>query len=383
MRGRLWLNGEFHSGWLSWKGGKIVRVARGSPPRRLASSIEDLGNARIAPGFVDTLCHGFCGHSAPFATVEELLEMAHSLAKEGVTSVLSGFYPISNAQLRVARERWSKLRQHGRRSADSRGTARLEGWHLEGPFLGKEMAGALPQGELRRPTKRAVRDIFKAVGGYLRMMTLDPCLPGALELVVALQSQGCIPSFGHTQAGYSTCSQILARAGGSIGMTHLGNRMLPLQARELGPIGLAMEGKIPWVGVIPDGNHVCPETLKLWANTPRLMKQIMFQSDNLSHAGTPVKSFKAGGLLLSRKGSAAKRPDGGLGGTMDALPRLLFARLKDGSLNWAQIIQGGCIRPGEMFGNRGVFLKGKLADLVALGPTGKILSTWVGGVKTS
>ena len=381
LKAHLWIGGRFSRGWLLWRGGRLCRVGHGNPPRTLAGNLEDLGSTRIIPGFVDTLCHGFAGVGAPTASCEQLVQMARALAAEGVTSVYSGFYPLDNRRLRAAAARWNQFRSLGRGSAALRGGARLEGWHLEGPFISAEMSGALPSTNLRTPRPKSIASLLQACGGHLQMMTLGPELSGARELADCLLKSGGIPSIGHTLADHSICADFARHCSGRLAITHLGNRMLPLSARELGPIGLAMNGAVPFVGVIPDGNHVAGKTLKLWANTTALNGKLMFQSDNLSHAGTAAASFQAGGLNLVRDGSAARRPDGGLAGTLDSLSRMLAARIKDGTISLAQAVRGGCEVPGNIFGDRGVIAEGKLADLVALDAANQVIRTWVGGVE--
>ncbi|MCX8229164.1 MAG: hypothetical protein OTJ44_04345 [Planctomycetota bacterium] len=369
--GNLWLEGEFQQGFLTWERGHFARVKKGLPPKRLASSLLDVRPLRIIPGFVDTLCHGYAGVGAPSGSPDELLQMARSLAQAGVTSALMGFYPSDLAQVRKAAKHWNAWRTFRQRGA------RVDGWHMEGPFLPKIMAGALPPKDLRNPSARAVQALMRASGGWLKMCTMAPELAGARSAARTFLKEGVIPSIGHTQATWGDCERIAIEGG--ISVTHCGNRMLPMTAREPGPMGWAMAGHALAVGVIPDGEHVSCSVLKLWANHSAMQASLMFQSDNLSHAGMPAKSFVAGGKRLHRVGSAARDTKGNLGGTLDALPSLLADRIADGTLTWAQVIRAGAEVPGEILGKRGKIQVGMYADCVVMNAEGKPVSTWVGG----
>ena len=86
IHARIWLAGRFRPGWVAWEGGKLVAVKEGKPPRG-AGGIVDLGDARVAPGFVDTLLHGFGGHDVGEASAHELHLMTQALASAGVTDL--------------------------------------------------------------------------------------------------------------------------------------------------------------------------------------------------------------------------------------------------------------------------------------------------------
>ncbi len=371
IQAQLWNGRRFASGWMLWRGGKIAQLGFSSPPPK-GHVCADFGRTRILPGFVDTLCHGFSGVDCSTGSAKDLQRMTRALAAAGVTTALAGFYPLSISELRMAAKRWQNWKLH-------RGTARTRvlGWHVEGPFIAPSMRGALPRKHLLTPSTKAARQLVKACGGWLRQCTLAAELPGSLDAVEVLRAAGVCPSIGHTQADYRHC--IAFAANGGCGITHLGNRMPPLQAREPGPIGFAMAGFADYVGVIPDLMHVAPETLKLWARTPELKNSLLAVSDNLSHAGLVASSFSAGGQTLSRRGGSAVDKQGHLAGTLDPLPELLLRAHREGCLSMADVVRLGCENPGRFFGDCGVLREGHRADFVVLEPDLSLGSVWVGG----
>jgi N-acetylglucosamine-6-phosphate deacetylase len=370
--GRLWLADRFRHGWLRWRGGRLVEVGQGRPTGKDAAGLLDLGKDRILPGFVDTLLHGFAGVDCGEGTARELQRMSVALAATGVTTAYAGLYPLDPPALRRAAARWQAWKA-------VRGAARTRfpGWHMEGPFLPPAMRGALPRRALAAPTAANAQALLKASRGWLKMCTMAPELPGMEEAAETLRASGVLPMIGHTAATRLHCESLAAL--GEVGMTHLGNRMPPLTAREPGPIGFAMSGAAQWVGVIPDRVHVAGETLSLWAGTPALSQKLMAMSDNLSHAGLIADDFLAGGQRLSRSGAVALNRKEELAGTLDPLPELLIRAVRDGELSWAQAIRMGAEVPGRLVGDCGRLEVGLRADLLRLDDEQRVAQVWVGG----
>jgi len=377
LRARLWLRGRFTPGWMTWSRGRLDRVEEGEPPRALAGVLEDLRAARVGPGFVDTLLHGFAGAGCATGDAEELRVLTAAAAAAGVTTMLAGFYPMPSADMRRAARAWDGW------SAGTRGAgaahARVAGWHVEGPFLCADFRGQLPAEGILEPTAANAAKFLDACGGWLKMSTIAPEVPGALDAAETLRAAGVIPSIGHSRATYLDCEALAAN--GDLAVTHLGNRVLPLTAREPGPIGFAMEGRVAWTGVIPDMVHVAPETLRLWAGDPRLGPRLMAQSDCLSHTGLPAREFRAGGQVLHRSGAVALNARDELSGTLDPLPLLLHRCVRDAVLTETQAIRLGCETPGAMFGDCGLLAQGMRADFVRLhGEHGiEVERAWVAG----
>jgi len=372
IHAQLWNGRKFTHGWMTWRAGCFEEVRFEAPTKKQTATLHDLGQSRIVPGFVDTLLHGFGGVDCGEGSVKDLQRMTRALAASGVTTALAGFYPVSNTKLRAAAKRWGKWKRE-------RGTARtrMTGWHIEGPFLAPDLRGALPRKDLLKPSSEHAEKLIKACDGWLQVCTLAPELKGSLDAVEVFRAAKVMPSIGHTKAEYLDCAALAAN--GDCAMTHMGNRLPALTARELGPIGFAMEGQAAWVGVIPDMVHVAPETLRLWAKTPAMKKTLMATSDNLSHAGLVADKFTSGGKRLQRSGAVAVDAKGNLSGTLDPLPEMLLRAHRDGYLSMADVIRLGCENPGRMIGDCGALEPGHRADFVVLEDGNHVGPVWVGG----
>src|SRR5206468_8408153 len=104
--------------------------------------------------------------------------------------------------------------------------------------------------------------LLDAAHGHVRLMTLAPELPGALELTAYAASRGVRVSLGHSNA---TAAE--TRAGitaGAVSATHTFNAMRPLDHREPGVLGTVLDTQKVYADLICDGVHVAPPLVRLW-----------------------------------------------------------------------------------------------------------------------
>jgi N-acetylglucosamine-6-phosphate deacetylase len=132
------------------------------------------------------------------------------------------------------------------------------GWHVEGPFLSPARAGAHDLASLRLPDPAAVSGWSPDAG--VRMVTLAPELPGALEIVHGLSGRGIVVSIGHTEASRDQAQA--AFDAGARAVTHLFNAM-PKDHLGPGLISAALADRRVTIGLIPDGLHVDPALVAL------------------------------------------------------------------------------------------------------------------------
>jgi N-acetylglucosamine-6-phosphate deacetylase len=129
------------------------------------------------------------------------------------------------------------------------------GLHLEGPFLNPQAAGAIPVEELL-PVDDGLLDDWIAADGLVRLVTLAPELPDALEATERLAAAGIVVGLGHTRANALTT--VAALDAGARFATHLWNAMRPLRARTTGPVPSLLVDERATIGLIADGRHLHP-----------------------------------------------------------------------------------------------------------------------------
>src|SRR5205807_746285 len=128
------------------------------------------------------------------------------------------------------------------------------GIHLEGPFLSHKRRGVHPPEYLVEPTLKAFDLLWQAARGQVRMMTIAPELPGALEVIAEAARRNVLVSIGHSDAVLQA-----ARAGVQAGArhaTHTFNAMRPLDHRDPGILAEVLTDRQLTADIIVDGIHV-------------------------------------------------------------------------------------------------------------------------------
>ncbi len=285
--GRLVLDDRVASGRISIEDGVIVDVA-------LDDEV-DAGDPYIAPGFVDVHVHGWGGHDA-MGGLADLDGMARSLLRHGVTSFLPTAVTAPLGTLVAFAEQvraWTP-------AAPADGAEPL-GFNLEGPFLAPARHGAHDPALLLAPADMPVGELEPLVDG-LRLLTVAPELPGALELIRWLRSRGAAVSIGHSAATVEE-----ARAGydaGATSTTHLFNAMSGVDHRAPGLAVTALLDDRAYVELIADGVHV---DRALWPLVTRLkpVERLVLVSDALPLAGIGDGRGRLGALEIEVVGERA------------------------------------------------------------------------------
>jgi N-acetylglucosamine-6-phosphate deacetylase len=250
------------------------------------------------------------------------------------------------------------------------------GLHLEGPFLNLNKKGAHNPNYLRIPSPELVADWSPRNG--VRLATLAPEMPGALETVAALVRQGVVVSAGHSMASYEQ-AQAAFQAGVSYG-THLFNAMPTLDHRAPGLAAALLTAPSICVGVIPDGIHLHPSVVDLaWkAKGPRGLTLV---TDAMAAMGMAPGAYRLGDFDVTVDENVARLPNGTLAGsilTMDGALRNLMAFTGCSMLEALPTLTS---TPAAVLGleHKGQIKPGADADLVLLTPQGQVVTTIVAG----
>jgi N-acetylglucosamine-6-phosphate deacetylase len=350
--GRLILAGGVAPGRIEVEDGWIAAVE----PR--PDDAEAVAGPIIAPGFIDIHVHGWGGFAA-IGGGGELDGMARAMLRHGVTSFLPTAPTLSEAGiLRFAEDVRAWIP-----AAPDDGAQPL-GFNLEGPFLAPARKGAHDAALLRTP---AAIDpaLLDAVLDGLRVVTVAPELPGALELIRRLEEEGIVASLGHSDA---TLEQSVAGyAAGARSTTHLFNAMTGVDHRAPGLAVAALANDQAWVELIADGNHVHPA---LWSLIGRAKPadRVVLVSDGLPIAGTGDGRCRIGELEVEVvDGRATVAGTETLAGSVIGLDSAVRNLVRAGQSTHASVAAAGA-NPASLLGatDRGVVEVGRRAHLVEL-----------------
>jgi N-acetylglucosamine-6-phosphate deacetylase len=251
------------------------------------------------------------------------------------------------------------------------------GIHLEGPFLSPEKAGVHNPSAIRSPTAGDLAALTARRQG-VTLVTLAPeRVPEGF--IAKLTAAGVRVALGHSMATYAqTCA---AMAEGLTGFTHLFNAMRPLEAREPGPIGAALDSQHAWYGLIVDGIHVAPAMLRLalrGAGRPILV------TDAMPPVGGVQPSFDLYGETIFTRESRCTRKDGILAGAYLDMATAVRNCVRLLRVPLATALRFATAHPAQFIGlgdRLGRLAPGYRADMVELdASTVTVCRTWVAGI---
>jgi N-acetylglucosamine-6-phosphate deacetylase len=369
--GRLVLDDRVAPGRVEVEDGRIVAVRLDE-----GTAGDDTSLPFLSPGFVDVHVHGWGGHSAMGPT-DALDGMARALLRRGVTSFLPTAWTMPMAELHAFAERvrgWIP-----RAPADG---AEPLGFNLEGPFIAPARKGAHNQDLLATPADVPWSEIEPLLD-RLKLTTIAPEIPGALELIGRLRERGVRVSIGHSAADLA--GAIAGYDAGATSTTHLFNAMSGVEHREPGVAVAALIRDDAFVELIADGEHVHPALWPIiWRTKPT--DRLMLVSDALSLAGMGDGRVTLGGLEIEVRGGRATLADGSgtLAGSVIALDTAVRNLVGQGA-SLPAAVAAASRNPLEMLGvtDRGRIAVGQRADLVELDDRLAVGRVWLAGVEAS
>jgi N-acetylglucosamine-6-phosphate deacetylase len=357
-------------------GDRIVAVGTAvEAPAADGARVLDAGGRILAPGFIDVQLNGAFGHDFT-ADPATIWQVAAGLPRYGVTAFLPTIITSPLEQV----EAGLRVVQQGRPEA-FRGAEPL-GLHAEGPFLNPKKKGAHNERHLRLPTAEAVADWSSTSG--MRLVTMAPELPGALEVIRALVARGVVVSTGHSMA---TFEEAVAGfdAGARYG-THLFNAMPSLGHRDLGlPGALLADGRMT-VGFIADGVHTHRAIIDLvW----RMLgpKRLNLVTDAMAALGMPPGRHRLGEYDVIVDATSCRLDDGSpagsvLAGSILEMDQALRNLIAITGCSLGDALETMTMTPARLLGmegERGRVAPGYVADMVLLSPDLRVQTTIASG----
>jgi N-acetylglucosamine-6-phosphate deacetylase len=343
-------------------GGRVV--AGGSGPSFDASGLT------VLPGLIDLQVNGVAGIDLTLEP-ERLWEAAAALPAYGVTAWLPTVITSAPEQ----RERALATFAAGPPAGWS-GACPL-GLHLEGPMIAATRKGAHPERWLQAPSTELVAGWTREAG--VAMVTIAPELPGALQVIASLVERGVVVAVGHTEASADQVAAAVAR-GASV-VTHLGNAMPPLSAREPGAVGVALGDKRLTAGVIADGHHLAPATLAAYwqALGP---DRFLAVTDCTAGLGLPDGRTRLGDQEVVVRDGTVRLADGTLAGSAASLPGCLAVLRSATGCSLAEAVATCTATAARVAveADRGHLAPGARGDLTLVDDGLRVVATVVGGV---
>ena len=274
----------------------------------------------ITPGFVDLQVNG--GGGIMFnddQSVAALTTIAQAHLSTGTAAILPTLITDTPARTRAAIDAVAQ--------AITQKVAGIIGIHLEGPHLSVARKGAHDPNLIRKMTDDDLALLLKAAEALPNVMVTVAPETTSNAQIKTMADAGIIVSLGHTDADYQTC--IGAFDAGARCVTHLFNAMSQLGSREPGLVGAALSRGDIYAGLIADGVHVNPATIRIALAAKPQSERIFLVTDAMATLGSAIDSFQLNGRDVFRKHQQLTLADGTLAGADLEMPRALSVMMND------------------------------------------------------
>ena len=333
----------------------------------------DLNGGLLAPGFIDVHVNGGAGELLNHKpSVKALRIIAHAHRQYGTTA----FIPT------LITDTWTQMVNAVAAVAEAvkLGVPGILGIHLEGPYLNTERKGVHPPTSIRLPTTHEdLNHLFEYFPTHLiKLMTLAPERVSP-EFIQQLTADGMIVSAGHTAATYEQMQVALAH--GVTGFTHLFNAMSPMTSREPGVVGAALDHADSWCGLIVDGHHVHPVTLRQ-AIKAKVRGKMMLVTDAMHTVGEGAGRFDLMGRPIVSQNGKVTTLDGTLAGSDLDMASAVRNTVQQVGLGLEEALRMASLYPAQFLKldhKIGRIAQGFQADLVLIDEHMVVQQTWIKG----
>lgn len=320
----------------------------------------------IAPGFVDVHIHGAGGKDVMEATTSSLKTVAAMAARHGTTSFVATTVTAPVEDTLRSLEGIAKYIHAGQTpKAHATPLAEILGIHMEGPFISHKRRGVHPEKSLEKPSIELLEKFLEAADSCVRMLTLAPELPGALEMIDYAVNAGLVVGMGHTDATYEQARAAIER--GARHAVHVYNAMRPFSHRDPGVLGAVLTDSEITTEIIADMVHVAAPAIQL-LTAAKKTDHVIAITDGISATGMGDGRYRLGNFEVDVERGVCRDADGRLAGstlTMDAALRNLIAM----GIPPLEALRMATLYPARrlgLAGKKGALAPGADADLVVL-----------------
>lgn len=329
-----------------------------------------LSGGVLAPGFIDIQVNGGGGvmlnNSATVAGVNTMVDAHRATGTTAMLPTIISDTPSAqsacvNAVL----------------AAKAQGNHGVLGVHIEGPFFSQEKRGTHKASMIRQMSQKDV-DWLCTLTNSNTIVTLAPehTCDGQIR---QLSDAGLKVFAGHTNADYA---QICAAVDeGLIGFTHLYNAMSPLTSRAPGTVGAALDSDASYVGIIADGHHVHPASIRI-AQRAKPLGKMLLVTDAMATVGSNNTSFELYGETIQLSDGRLVNAEGSLAGSAIGMIDAVRLTTNVVGVTLSESLRMASLYPATLLGEQqqlGRIKTGYRADLVHFDSDYKVNHTWVAG----
>ena len=305
-------------------------------PKQEKISLINLKNKCLTPAIIEQHIHGGYGFNFNTATKEEIEVLLKKMPQNGISEIVATLIPDSienlNKQLAVLHEVIKN---------PQKGSTKILGVHLEGPFFSPKKSGIHVPEMLMTPT---VENFNKLNFEDIKIVTLAPELDKDYKLTKYLNSKGIITSAGHTMA---TAEDV--KNSGVKQVTHLYNAMPNIQHRDLTATNEALSNDKLYTEIIGDLAHVPPEMMDLTVKVKPKDKIILI-SDALEGAHSKKDHFFMNGIRVNIADGMAKNQNGTLAGSINFVSDVAKRLVEKTKITFADFIRFSSVNPSKNLG---------------------------------
>ena len=332
--------------------------------------------ALLTSTFLDVHIHGAAGHDVMDCSPAGLGEVQRFLARRGTGHYLPTTVTASIDDTLHALEKLSDMIE----LPTSGDQATPIGIHLEGPFLSHVKRGVHLTELLQRPSVELFDRFQQAARGHIRLMTVAPELPGALEMIAHATAQGVRVSLGHTNA---TAAEATAGIkAGATSATHTFNAMRSMDHREPGVLGVVLDDQNLYAELICDGIHVAPAMVRMWLRLKG--ERAILMTDGISATGMPDGPYVLAGVPITVADGKASvtSATGTLAGSVLTIDRAVENLQTFTGCGLETAVRAASSQPARMLGvsdNIANLRVGQPANFNQYSPTGLLQATYLRG----
>lgn len=348
--------------------GDRIAAILGEPPA--GAERIDLGGGTLLPGFIDVQVNGGGGrlfNDDP--SVETIRVIAATHRRYGTTGLLP---TLISDDLSVV--------EAGIRAVDAAieaGVPGILGIHIEGPFLNPVRRGIHSEAKIQ-PLRDEFLELLESARHGKTLVTLAP-EAATPEQVAKLVAAGVIVSAGHSDARYEQVRDAIDN--GLTGFTHIFNAMSPLLNRAPGMVGAALEDPEVFAGIIADGYHLHPATLRV-ALRAKGPERLMLVTDAMPSVGSDETVFLIHGREIHREGDRLLGADNTLAGSTLTMAGAVKGMMEQGRVGLDVAAHMASATPAAFLGlggQLGRIAPGHRADMVLMNDALEVTRTWIAG----